>query len=65
MNIFARPEYESEFTQFLNTMRTSDAGVAQRQHEGRALLWDKAPLDLEERQRNKAATVKRGAYVYA
>ena len=42
--------YQSEFTQFLN---------------GRALLWDKEPLSVEDQSRAKAAKLKQRAYVYS
>ncbi|MDR3413048.1 MAG: DUF3460 family protein [Formivibrio sp.] len=28
------------------------------------MLWEKAPLDLDERQRNEASRVKQKAYPY-
>jgi len=64
MNIFARPEYESEFTQFLQEMKQRDPGVEERQRAGRALLWDKAPISPEESQRMAASKEKREAYAY-
>lgn len=64
MRLFSRPPYESEFTQFLNAMKTRDPGVKRRQEEGRALLWDQPPIDLVERRRLAASSVKRSSYVY-
>lgn len=64
MNLFARPEYESEFTQFLKDWKQRDPGLQQRQNAGRALLLDKAPLDPEQCARTKASAVKRRPYAY-
>lgn len=65
MHIFAYPEYQSEFTQFLNEWKARDPGVQQRQEAGHALLWDKAPIELDEHERTQASSVKRSSYVYA
>jgi hypothetical protein len=65
MYIFAYPEYESEFTKFLNEWKAKDPGVLERQMAGRALLWNKGPLDVAESERAQASTVKRKSYVYA
>lgn len=56
--------YESEFTQFINAFLEKNPDVAQGQIDGRALLWDKAPLDLDERGREAASSVKPKAYPY-
>ncbi len=64
MNLFARPEYESEFTQFLKGWKQRDPGLQQRQDEGRALLLDKMPTDPEERARANESAVKRRPYAY-
>jgi len=64
MNLFSRPKYESEFTLFLRELKQRDPAVQERQRAGRALLWDKAPVNPEESQRNAASTVKRHAYTY-
>jgi hypothetical protein len=57
-------QYESEFTQFLKEMKQKDPELEQKQREGRALLWDKAPIDLDARQRAEQARIKQQAYVY-
>ena len=64
MNIFARPAYESEFTQFLNAWKQRHPAVQESQRMGLALLWDKLPVDQEEQRRVTASAVKRSAYVY-
>ena len=64
MSIFARPEYESEFTQFLKELKQSNPAIVERQLAGRALLWDKSPIDQEESRRTVASKEKREAYAY-
>lgn len=64
MNLFSRPEYRSEFTQFLNEWKSSDSTVQAEQYAGRALLEGKPPLDPQELKRSFAAKVKREAYAY-
>ncbi|MEO6352057.1 MAG: DUF3460 family protein [Burkholderiaceae bacterium] len=56
--------YESEATLFLKELKQQNPNIEQSQREGRALLWDKEPLDLETQERNKASRVKQQAYVY-
>ena len=65
MNIFSRPAYESEFTQFLNDWKRRDPSIQEGQRMGLALLWDKLPVDEEERRRANTSAVKRSAYAYA
>jgi hypothetical protein len=38
--------YESDITQFLKTLKQERLSLDAEQREGRALLWDKAPIDL-------------------
>lgn len=57
--------YESEVTKFLKDLKAERPNLEAEQLKGRALLWDKAPLNLEERQREQASRVKQKAYVYA
>ncbi|MEA5098667.1 MAG: DUF3460 family protein [Burkholderiaceae bacterium] len=64
MHLFNRPEYLSEFTRFLDEFRQSRPHIAEEQRAGLALLWDKAPIDLDRMQRTDAARTNRGAYVY-
>lgn len=56
--------YESEFTQFLNELKQKDPGIDERQREGRSLLWDKAPIDLDATKRARESRVKQLPYVY-
>lgn len=56
--------YESEATLFINKLKQSNAHIEQNQRDGRALLWDKAPLDLDTQKRNDACRIEQQAYVY-
>jgi len=62
-NMMAR--YTSEFTQFLNELKSEKPDLEAGQQAGRALLWDKEPLSIEDQRRAKAAKLKQPAYVYS
>ncbi len=57
--------YESEITQFLKALKQERPSLEAEQRQGRALLWDKAPIDLEERQRAEASRIPQKPYVYS
>jgi hypothetical protein len=56
--------YQSDITQFLNQLKQQKPSLEEEQRRGRALLWDKQPVDLEERERAQASRVKQTPYVY-
>ncbi len=56
--------YESEFTKFLKELKQQRPQLESRQREGRARLWDKPPIDLEEQRRALDAKVAQAPYVY-
>lgn len=56
--------YESDHTKFIRELKAADPAIEQGQKDGRALLWDKAPLTLNEQDRSKESRVKQQAYVY-
>ncbi len=56
--------YESDHTKFIKELKAANPAIEQGQREGRALLWDKAPLTLNEQDRSKESRVKQQAYVY-
>lgn len=56
--------YESEATLFINGLKHANPKLEQGQREGRALLWDKAPIDLDNLQRTDESRVDQQAYVY-
>lgn len=57
-------QYESEATRFINDLKKKDPTLEQKQRAGRAILWDKAPIDLEARKRELESGVKQQPYVY-
>ncbi|MHA6882096.1 DUF3460 family protein [Ralstonia pseudosolanacearum] len=57
--------YKSEITQFLEELKTSKPDLETRQRQGRSLLWDKEPVDLEERSRAQFSRVPQKPYVYS
>ncbi len=56
--------YESEFTKFLKELKQEHPQLEARQREGRARLWDKTPINLDEQRRTLAAKVPQAPYVY-
>ena len=63
MNIFRRPDYESETTQFIDQLKAAKPSLEAEQLAGRSLLWDKminraAAADIS------AGRVAQKAYVY-
>ena len=57
--------YQSEITKFLTELKTEHPQLEAEQQAGRALLWDKEPLSVEDLRRAKAAKLKQRAYVYS
>ena len=56
--------YQSEITQFINELKVKNPALEESQRAGRALLWDKAPINLEQQELNRESSVKQQAYVY-
>lgn len=56
--------YESEITQFLRSLKEHKPHLEEAQQEGRALLWEKDPIDLTEVERSRTIKVKQKPYVY-
>lgn len=63
MSLFRRPDYRSDTTQFLDTLRLQKPGLDQRQRQGRELLWDKS-VDRELWSEYSAGRVAQKPYVY-
>ncbi len=59
-----RAMYQSDITQFLNQLKQQKPNLEAEQRKGRALLWDKQPIDLEERSEQKASRVQQTPYSY-
>ena len=56
--------YESDHTKFIKELKAANPAIEQGQKEGRALLWDKAPIGLDAQERTNASRVEQQAYVY-
>ena len=57
-------QYESDFTKFIKELKTKNPQLDTDQRAGRALLWDKQPIDLDQRARAEESRVKQQPYVY-
>ncbi|MEX3629414.1 MAG: DUF3460 family protein [Burkholderia sp.] len=56
--------YTSDVTQFLNQLKQQKPALEDEQRKGRALLWDKQPIDLDERSEQQQSRVRQTSYVY-
>lgn len=63
MSFFARPDYKSDTTQFIEQLRAQKPDLEARQLEGRSLLWDKN-VDSEIWQEYRSGRVEQQPYVY-
>ena len=63
MNIFRRPDYRSDATEFLDQLKATKPELAAQQVSGRALLWDKL-IDRVSLKGYRSARVAQKPYVY-
>jgi hypothetical protein len=63
MNIFYRPKYQSEATQFIDQLKTTDAALEAKQRQGRDLLWD-VTVDRSAWSEYRQAQVAQKPYPY-
>jgi hypothetical protein len=63
MNIFRRPDYVSDATQFIEELKQQKPNLDAEQQKGRFLLWDKA-IDRLSLKGFRNARVRQKAYVY-
>ncbi|MSQ57732.1 MAG: DUF3460 family protein [Limnohabitans sp.] len=63
MSIFQRPNYTSEVTQFIESLKEAKPTLEAEQRLGRALLWDK-PVDRKGQDEFSKAKVAQKPYVY-
>ena len=63
MNIFRRPDYRSEVTQFIDQLKVTQPALEAGQRAGRALLWDKT-IDRTAVKGYLDGTVAQKPYVY-
>lgn len=65
MGLFTKhSNYESDHTKFIKELKEKTPGMDERQLEGRSLLWDKAPLSLDEQRRVNESRLRQQAYPY-
>jgi Protein of unknown function (DUF3460) len=60
----SRIMYQSDITQFINQLKEQKPSLEEEQRRGRALLWDKQPIDLDERSSQQQSRVNQTPYVY-
>lgn len=63
MNIFRRPDYRSDTTQFLDHLKTVKPELQAQQRQGRSLLWDKH-VDRDLQKDFAAGELAQKPYVY-
>lgn len=63
MPFFRRPDYVSETTQFIQSLKAAKPSLETEQRQGRSLLWDR-PQDRSLNAGFQAARVPQKAYVY-
>lgn len=56
--------YESEATKFIAELKQKNPQLEEQQRAGRALLWDKTPINLDNSEREQSSRVKQQPYVY-
>ena len=63
MNIFRRPDYQSDATLFLQQLKKDRPSLEAEQLQGRSLLWDKEQ-DRDLKKGYSEARVAQKPYVY-
>ena len=63
MNIFYRPKYLSDASQFIDQLKSKDPALEAKQRQGRELLWDKA-VDRSAWGDYRQAEIQQQPYVY-
>jgi hypothetical protein len=57
-------KYESDATKLIKEMREKNPELEASQREGRARLWDKEPISLDNMARDNESRIKQQPYVY-
>lgn len=63
MNLFRRPDYRSDATQFIDQLKAQRPQLEAKQREGRSLLWEKS-IDRSLASELKAGQIAQKPYVY-
>ncbi len=53
--------YRSDITQFINQLKAQKPSLEEEQRHGARSLWDKQPIDLDERSKQQSSRVQRDA----
>ena len=56
--------YQSDATQFLNSLKSKNPRLEEEQRNGRSLLWDKQSVDLDEQATLRQSRVAQPPYPY-
>ncbi|MFO1283691.1 MAG: DUF3460 family protein [Burkholderiales bacterium] len=64
MGMLPARHYESDHTKFIRDVLARKPALADEQKKSRAIWWDKAPRDLEERRVMDQGRVPQKAYSY-
>lgn len=56
--------YESDATQFIRALKDRKPTLEAEQRKGRAIWWDRGPIDLERRREELESRVPQPAYPY-
>ena len=56
--------YESDLTLFLKNLKAERPSLESEQRRGRAIWWDRPPLDLDRRREELEARVAQKPYPY-
>ena len=56
--------YQSDITKFVEELKQKNPKLEEQQLAGRALLWDKTPIDLDSQLRSMGSRVDQQPYVY-
>ena len=56
--------YQSDITKFVEELKQKNPDLEEQQRAGRALLWDKTPIDLDSQLRTQESRVDQQPYAY-
>ena len=56
--------YVSDVSQFIRQLKAQNPALEAEQRRGRAIWWDKGPIDLERRREELDSRVPQPAYPY-
>ena len=64
MGMLPARHYESDHTKFIREVLEQKPAQVEEQRKGRAMWWDKLPLDLTARRKMDETQVPQKGYVY-